>query len=990
MTYHISQHLLLRMPVKNPADYNAEPQNFLDDPFFQAAIYVASPIFFSSLLQQGMNAGSLSSKEMHTLRKYINRYCYRPTPFGLFSFVSQVGWAEHIEISSGPNLRACIRTDMGFQNLLSGTLLNTRRAGAMFERNPSLYRVLNEYRFFRTGLDETGKTREYHLQSIAFSKLLKDLIADCQPGCTWAEIVKYIISSTACGVAEAEDYAGFLIDSQLLVDQQRLSITGEDHLQRLAVKLDNGPIMIKLKNLLARQAQHIAVDPAHMKSLSDELKAFSPDQTDNTGKLSIILYGDKAGNGPDLHHQAMLRDGLTALELLSVTSRPATVNQFISSFQQHFEGQTLPLLLALDPEAGIGYQQPESEKDNPLLETLHIPYRPEPAQNSSWTVAHAVLMEAWLRDKSAHQAIRLDEKDLVRLKTDRSFESFLGMSVLFRIAEGKLFIENAGGVNAPALLGRFTIADVGITEAARMMAQHLENRNPDLIFAEVLHLSDPHTDNINRRKTIYHYELPITAASTLPQAQQIELSDLYIQVVNNVLLLFSEKHQKFVIPRLTSAYNHSLNKLPLFRFLADLPYQYGRSSLGFELRAFFPNLSFYPRVEYKDTVLSLATWIIGKPQLSALQTDDYHHNAAAFLKLSREIRLPRYFSLAEGDQELVFDGEKEPDVHFFCACTRPLKQAIIKEYLQQQDVRQYNAYLLPDEPLVLIGIAKNSKIKRKVKRKYVPGSEWLYLKIYTPKLGTNRLLLKLAPLFRKRYGSHQIQQWFFIRYVDQGPHIRLRLQVNPAAISEILLAFKAKLEDRIQQHVVREFQIDVYSRELERYAAGGIENTEGFFWASSELVVLFFKQAKTKTAASTHAFALYTTEKIISEFIVDPDEQIKFTLNSFQQFLLEFADKPIKVELDKKYRELTPEIVALFRNTDPALLSGSLKAGTNFSYSLQLIRNYIAETPNMDYLRSIIHMHLNRVFTDESRKQEMICYYLLHKYLFSVKSKNRR
>jgi uncharacterized protein YeeX (DUF496 family) len=56
------------------------------------------------------------------------------------------------------------------------------------------------------------------------------------------------------------------------------------------------------------------------------------------------------------------------------------------------------------------------------------------------------------------------------------------------------------------------------------------------------------------------------------------------------------------------------------------------------------------------------------------------------------------------------------------------------------------------------------------------------------------------------------------------------LKVNPEMISEILLAFKTKLEDRIQQHVIREFQIDVYNRELERYAAGGIENTEnGFF-----------------------------------------------------------------------------------------------------------------------------------------------------------------
>ena len=37
------------------------------------------------------------------------------------------------------------------------------------------------------------------------------------------------------------------------------------------------------------------------------------------------------------------------------------------------------------------------------------------------------------------------------------------------------------------------------------MAQQLETENPDIIFAELLQLGDPHTDNINRRAAIYSY-----------------------------------------------------------------------------------------------------------------------------------------------------------------------------------------------------------------------------------------------------------------------------------------------------------------------------------------------------------------------------------------------------------------------------------------------------------------------------------------------------
>jgi thiopeptide-type bacteriocin biosynthesis protein len=660
--------------------------------------------------------------------------------------------------------------------------------------------------------------------------------------------------------------------------------------------------------------------------------------------------------------------------------------KFIESFQQHFEGQTLPLLQALDPEAGVGYQQPETEKNNPLLETLNIPNRSQQKPGGSWSPAHRLLLENWLRDKSADPVIRLEKQDLDQLKNMETTEPLLGMSVLFRVINDHIFIENAGGINAPALLGRFTVADENIAGAAQAMARQLEELNPDIIFAELLHLADPHTDNVNRRAHIYRYELPITASSTLPKAQQLELSDLHIRLIDHKVMLFSAKHQKFVVPRLSSAYNHSLNKLPLYRFLADLSYQYGRSNLALDLRQLYPGLAFYPRVVYKKAILSLATWIVPEHQL--IQLNDNKDVAAAFQELGTTIRLPRYFSLAEGDQELVFDSQSETEIHFLLQCASQKKELILKEYLEQPEVRQYNAYLLPAEPLLFPKAVKLATGKSRSQRKYMPGSQWLYLKIYAPKIGANRLLLRLAPLLKKRYGEHKISQWFFIRYEDHAPHIRLRLKVNPEMISEVLLALKTKLEDRIQQHVIREFQIDVYNRELERYSAGGIENTERFFWASSELVMQFLKQGGLNTKVSTHAFAIYSTQHIISRFIVDADEQIAFTLATFQQFLPEFADKPFKVELDKKYRALAPGIQAAFSETDPSLLTGSLKAGINFSQSLQLIQTHLA-TEQTDYLRSIIHMHLNRIFTDESRKQEMICYYLLHKYLLSVKGRNK-
>ncbi|WP_374950085.1 thiopeptide-type bacteriocin biosynthesis protein [Mucilaginibacter sp.] len=990
MSYHFAPQLLLRMPVRTPADYINDIQLFLEDQLFLGALRVATISFYTVLERQQFQASKLTGKELNSLQKYINRYCFRPTPFGLFASVSLAHWIEKNDAkTTSANFSAHIEAAMPIQDIIGTSLLaNQPKDLAIFESNPSIYRVLNEYRFFRTSLDETGKQREYQLQSIAFSRLLKDLIRRCTLGCSWREIVSQVLLYAQCTINDAEDYAEFLIDAQLLVHNNRLSITGTDHLSRLAIKVDDSQMRSKLLAMRSRQTSTNGIDSRFIAQLEHDFQSLLPDVKLPQDKLNVILLRENSAK-LEMDFQHKLRDGLKALELLSISGPSANLSQFIQSFQQNFEGQTLPVLQALDPEAGIGYQLPDIERNNPLLETLNIPYRNLVKADGIWSSVHRMLIESWLRKKSDEVVIRLQDADLEHLKNANLPEPILGMSVLFRVSENKVFIENAGGINAPALMGRFTIADEKIASAARMMARELEAQNPDLIFAELLHLGDPHTDNVNRREHIYHYELPITAASTLPAEQQLQLSDLYIRIIHNKVMLFSGRHQKFVIPRLTSAYNHSLNKLPLFRFLADLPYQYGRSNLGLNLRHLFPGLRYYPRVEYKDTILSLATWIITEQEIENLFEET---NAAgdAFIRLSTAIGLARYFSIVESDQELVFDGTSKRDIESVCNFIRQKKEVVFKEFLNQTTIKQYNAYLLPDEPFVLPKPASLKKSPIKLQRKYIPGSSWLYLKVYAPKISVNRLLLRLAPMLHKRYGGHNIRQWFFIRYDDHAPHIRLRLQVDPGSINEILLAFKTKLEDRIQQHVIREFQIDVYSRELERYAAGGMENTERFFWTSSELVLQFLKHTTTKSVASTHAFALYSISIMISTFISDIDEQHDFTLTSFQQFLPEFTEKPFKVDLDKKYRELSSGILAAFETADAGLFSGSLKAGNNFKRSLSIIKNLMVGSLDADYLRSIIHMHVNRIFTDESRKQEMICYYLLHKYLLSFKGRNKR
>jgi thiopeptide-type bacteriocin biosynthesis protein len=1009
-----SRHLVLRMPARPASDYLNGSQSFLDDRVFRAAIYLASPLFFERLRTTGFSVTQLTEKEKNTLLKYMNRICFRPTPFGLFSSVSLIGWQEgngRILPHEG-TLRPHVSADETFVAAFSKEVLAKMPPRyAIFVPNRGLYRAVGEYRFIRSELNETGNAREYRLQSVDYSKLLKDLLAFCRPGKNTDEIIGRISALANCSEEEATDYFGFLADSQLLLNQARPGIAGEGHLKLLLSKLREAEGETTTGNRLSyliMQMKRPRPDPEYFLKVSSRIRALLPPETRETGGslLNAVLCRHLPGAALDERYQFYLAEGLSALSMLCPQQIPPALQDFIKGFNTYFEGQKIPLQKALDPETGIGYQQALSEPGNKLLETLHIGQKEAGGRAVNWSAAHSYILERWHQPGNADKrVIILDDNEIQKIGQQSTGLPSTGMSVLFRTARDKVYIESAGGNNPVALIGRFTLADPGIKAAAREIALEQERLNPGIIFAEILHLSDPHTDNINRRDHIWSWELPLTAPSLTEAERQLDLADLYVSIENGLVILRSEKHGKVVVPRLSSAYNHSLNKLPLFRFLADLPYQYGQSALSIDLRQYFPGLSFYPRVEYKNAILHAATWILHGHRLITLQQTAGKDLTAVYREIANELKLPAVFALTEGDQQLIFHTDRPAELAFFGSCIHQKNEVVIREYFGDEGqaatlednggeafISQFNAFLYPSRALEFQDRLREPGSAVPSQRKFLPGSEWLYLKLYTPRAGAGRLLLRLAPLLQKKYTSGRIRKWFFVRYDDHAPHIRLRLRAEPEDIAPILAAFRYRLENGINEHVIREYQVDVYSRELERYRAAPAALTGDHFWASSELVLKFLKRQLNQPAMTALALALVSIRDLLNLFITSQDEQIKFTLSNYLRFAAEFRDEQLKVALDKKFRELSAGIRTALNDRDFYKHCGILPQARVFKKSAEKLYAATRSGDTGFYLliESIIHMHLNRLFTDDARKQEMIIYYFLYKYLLSEKGRNKK
>lgn len=997
--YTISEHLVVRGAMGSPEIYRNDLSWFLHHPGFCAALYLASPVFYRQVRIRIDNGEMIPAKEMLTLRKYINRYCFRPTPFGLFAWVAAARWGK---VNTANDAQAAYDTVIlpdetwRHRNLVFSP--DGQAKGQEVTVNPTLYANLDEYRFIRNEVGQDGGKREYLLQGMPYHRLTESLLAFAAKGTTREQTCNFLREQSGCTADEALQYLQFLVEAQVLVPSDRPQITGE-----VALTTDSKLFIEGLRDgLMGMVFPHNLPTAEALSELAAKLtrQSASKETEHGTKVFNVVLHRKDELSDLTQTDREVLADGLHALSVMAASEKNGAMADFAKRFTTLYEEREVPLLQALDPDTGIGYGEEPGQPENPMLRTVKVQETNEHATYLKWDSVRTVLLNAWhagAGNGTATPEIQMTEAMLREMAADKpETEPILGMSVLFRKAGKHLLIEHAGGTNAVALAGRFTPGNPQISGAARDMAQALEEQNPELIFAEVLHLSDPNTDNINRRERLYTWELPLTAGAAAQEGHCLQLSDLYVIVRQGRVWLRSGRHDRLVVPRLSTAYNYQLNKLPLFRFLLDLAYQYGRSNLSFSFREYFPGLAFYPRVSYRRAVLYPATWVLGPGMLQQLGEVPTENLKNELVMMQGVPAIPRHLYYVEGDQQLLLDLEQIDDLVLFRSLLEGKKEVVLQEVIGEpacpgKEVnRQYLSFLLPAEPLPWNGYKPAKLSGPQEKRRFLPGSQWLYLKLYISAVSANRMLLRLRPLLYKAYSAGTISQWFFLRYEDTGEHLRLRMLVDPADTGTILSAMRKVVEDSVEHQLVREYQVSSYDRELERYQQAPYQLTEFHFWKSSELVAAFIAGQEQYAGEKTMLFALYTTYHGLAVFLNKSTGLLDFLRIGYEQFVPEF-EAGFLPELDLRYREYRSKIEAVLMQADYMVhlrLQGRYAA---FARSIKHLFQSTAPGGDTAYLlRSCLHMHLNRIFPVQGRKQEMVVYYLLYKWQKSLVARTRQ
>lgn len=1003
MNYRFFPSLVLRTPLYGfrqfaETDYPA----LLKSGVFKKSLFLSSEAFFEELSKKDFDYLLLNEKQRHTVRKYVNRAAFRATPFGMFAAVSLTSWSPSSDarIVLEPQPLLYLKPDFSILSGISNTVL-TRDQDVKLFPNQSIFFAKNDIRYIR---------RDFSLQETRFSmvaaprnSLLHTVLRLARNGISKNELFGAIARKIEATEEEIRGYIMELEAEQLLVHSGAPSITGNDYAQELL------PYVEKITPLLQKRLNKLmdSRKPAlsFLRATARRLSAYTFEAQRPKSCFYCVAERPVKEGGLPMKFQQQVKEGLRCLQQLSTYTPSADLEHFRKAFLAQYEREEVPLLEALDPQLGIGYGSFGEMGNQVLISSLGLnPVKssaPASTSTSSPNLA-ALLVNEWMQQR---KLTGIGEVEITpeHLRATSRPQSAVALPptiyVMFRVVNGQVIIESAGGASALQMTGRFSVVPA-IEKFTAELAKHEQKTNPDVAFAEIAHFCNIHAANINRRAHLRQYEIPVLTRSTLPQSRQIALSDLMVSVVNDRVVLRSVSLRKPVVPRLGSAYNYTRNSLPVFRFLCDIQSQQLHTHLSLSLSAAVPGLKFYPRVRYRSCIVHEAEWHLYEEDLAPLSSAVPTHAAAVFRELAAEIHLPRYVALTIHDNFIVYDLHTDADIIALLREIRLMPKVVLKEFTMPHEtlirtregvelMGQYIAALYLDEPaygkLTLPESKKTATTPRDT-------ANWLYFKIYCHPLSAENILLQhLLPIVEKGLNKGTIQQWFWLRYNDPDHHLRIRVKAERHHHGKLFEALNQCLNKLFQAKTVHRFQTDVYKRELERYSAPLIGYVEALFHCSSNIVVQYLQTAAVESYGEedTVVEGVAFMNRLLEYFGVSGESEAAFCKNSFEQFYQEHGSvKGFKTEAEKLYKTLEPGLEeALLRNKTALDYT---RVRDNVRFLLVKLAGTPKDGPTLESLAAdIIHMHMNRLFSNNQRYYEMLVYFMLYRHL-TVRSFRQR
>jgi lantibiotic biosynthesis protein len=898
--YRPMGHLVVRAPLLPVEAYLGLPSGRATSPSangyggglapeMRQALAVASPSLVAALDRTGPGDPGWARLEGKLLR-YLIRMSTRATPFGLFAGVGIAGWAERTDLALGGPPETRTRLDMEWLLRLVLDL----------EADPEVRRHLrlfaNTAAFERAGrlhLSDAAPAASGVAGSVSVraTGAVRRAMAEARRPILHADLAANLLGVIPGATPERVDrLIAQLCEATLLLTDLRPPLTGQDPAGWVAGRLAAATGAARARDQAERLAG-LAADAAALDRAEAAGAAVGRARlTERMGAggarppLQVDARLDLRGAGL---HPAVGAAAAEAAELLlrmtPLPDGPAHLAAYRRGFLRRYgPDRTVPLLELLDPRFGLGPLGPATGPTTPAAAA--------PRSQLLLDLACRALRER-------PPVLELDEELVGRLATStpdpetapRSLELYVGVAASSAAAIDAgvftLVLGHGPGVSpAGRSLGRF--ADL-LAPADQVRLAGPGPTRSGVVEAELVYLPRRlRQANVAVRPATLGFELAVGTSPGVPGDRVIPLDELAVGVRDGRLRVWWPA--RGVEVEVTAGHMLNPTEAPAAaRFLAEAGRD-GRAQLGgfsWGPAAGFPYL---PRVQAGRVVLRPASWRVGSETLTTT-------SPAGLGRWRDDWEVPRHVQLGGGDRRLLLDLDDPAQAGQVLEELGRGRPVLLHEAVPGPEGAwlpgpggRYLAELVV--PLVLaapVGPAPSNGRRRRVPAPPVaregrlrpPGSDWLYLKLYGPREDEDELLAgPIRELAEAAVSEGLATGWFFLRYGDPDPHLRLRLRGEPEPLTSRLLPRVCAWAGGLVAAGGRDrFAIDTYEREVERYGGPeGMAAAEDLFAADSRCVTALLGRRQDGLGLDPVALAVLTTDDLLGGLGLDPRRRLEW------------------------------------------------------------------------------------------------------------------
>lgn len=831
----------------NPAAWRPWLQRALSAPAFSVALEYASPVL-AERVRAICDGRVVDSRAVHrvvmSVMRYLLRASGRATPYGLFAGVApaSLGFTAAIRIGSGHRAVARVRAewltavvdqleadaDLRSHLTVRANNLLVRRGGHV---------VLEHRASHRPG---DGPTHVY----VRATGPVRAALALAGDPIILGDLVAKLATDFNVASDTVHALLANMVSQRLLLTNLRPPITATDPLAFVTARLrealpdpdgDCGTHGHRTLGALRAAAEQVT-----RHNIAPSRAAASEQRNQLASTLTAVHHIGGPGVAVDLRMDIDLHvPDMVAVEaakaaevLVRLAARgnggwAAWHSRFLERFGPH---ALVRVQEAVDPDVGLGY--PAGFLGAPPAPPGALTHRDRTllalAQTAALRRQHEVVLdETMLRDLASEDRgthVQPSTELIVAVRARSTEELQRGAFRLAIIGASR---------NAGTTTGRFLdLFDPTDRERIATRYAAIPTATRDALLAQIS-AATPYTvtEDVARSPLVMPHAMSLGEYHDNGPGR-IALEDLAVTADRDRLYLVSLSRRRAVEPIVLNAVDQVHFTLPIVRFLAEAPTAFSTRCVTFDWGA-AADLPFLPALRYGRTILSPARWVLPAADLPARSWQEWKLALTSWLDA---VGCPQSVYLGEGDQRIGLD------------LTEPAHQALLRDHLSRKDTALLRAAppadaagwiagraheivvplvstITPAPPPRLPADARPVDVRE---HGLMPGcGDRVYVKLYGHPDRHDIILTRHLPSLLDRF--HAPDRWWFLRYADPEPHLRLRLV--DAGDTEVVAEWVKELR---RAGLVARVQLDTDFPETARFGGpAALEAAEEVFAADS-------------------------------------------------------------------------------------------------------------------------------------------------------------